>query len=102
MSDPFIHYIGWWFVSCQKGEGWVPSTVLEPRRASLKNHKEDQDSILIPDEKSTDWKQPVPYYVMEDYRANQTDELSLSAGDYVHVLYQSMSGWWTVRYVVNE
>ena len=91
--------IGWWYASSLEdgSEGWLPSTVLEPRRASLRQYK-DYDKIYQPIEGSIDFLKPVPFYVKKSYRANQTDEISLESGEWVHVLHQSYSGWWTVKY----
>ena len=90
--------LGWWFVSCSKGEGWIVSTVLEPRRASLKSFKADYDTIYVPKPfDDEDYMPPRPYIVTRSYIARQRDELCLSIGEEVMVLFDSFSGWWTVK-----
>jgi hypothetical protein len=93
---------GWWYVTSPSGEGWMASTVLQPKRGSLKNYEEDFDQKHMPKRDSVDYLRPVPYKVTQSYIANQKDELCLATDTEVQVLYQSMSGWWTVKYVMHK
>ncbi len=92
------NYTGWWYVCSSNGdEGWLPSTVLEPQGTSLHKGKGELDVIHYPS-KSFDRPQ-TSCHASKSYRATQFDELSIRAGDWVNVLYESPSGWWTVRSV---
>ena len=77
-------------------EGWLPSTILEPRRVSLRKGEKDLDKIYYG---SQALSTHIPCYVKKSYRADQTDELTVNVGEWVELLFESLSGWWTVRFV---
>ncbi|CAM9393873.1 unnamed protein product [Lampetra fluviatilis] len=109
---------GWWFVSAQEEQGWVPATYLEPRDGS-------QDDLLIqnanPGEEAHRWRwspgrnrsllsrlapPPPPseerYTVVHTYAAQDGDELELDKGALVDVLQKNLEGWWFIRYQGKE
>uniref|UniRef100_UPI00358E8D4B SH3 and PX domain-containing protein 2B-like n=1 Tax=Myxine glutinosa TaxID=7769 RepID=UPI00358E8D4B len=75
---------GWWFVSGQEEQGWVPATYLEPRDGS-------QDDLVISNNK------PEFYEALQQHIPQDKDEVSLEKGASVEVLQKNMQGWWFVR-----
>ncbi|XP_061408708.1 SH3 and PX domain-containing protein 2B [Lethenteron reissneri] len=83
---------GWWFVSAQEEQGWVPATYLEPRDGS-------QDDLLIQNANPGEEER---YTVMHTYAAQDGDELELDKGALVDVLQKNLEGWWFIRYQGKE
>ncbi|KAG2455639.1 SPD2B protein, partial [Polypterus senegalus] len=75
---------GWWFVSSDDEQGWVPATCLEAQ--------DDPDDFSMPadeDEK---------YTVVYPYTARDKDEINLVKGATVEVIQKNLEGWWKIRY----
>ncbi|XP_065648541.1 SH3 and PX domain-containing protein 2A isoform X3 [Hydra vulgaris] len=79
------HENGWWFVSLEDEQGWVPGSYLEPVSGSKDLMIE---SVYGKEEK---------FICTKPYKALQPDELSLALGDVVFVLGKCSDGWWNVR-----
>ncbi|XP_025095174.1 SH3 and PX domain-containing protein 2A-like isoform X2 [Pomacea canaliculata] len=80
---------GWWFVSADDHQGWVPSTYLKTLDNSGAN---THANVRVEDGEEE------RYICIETYSAQNEDELSLSKGVLVEVVQKNMDGWWEVRY----
>ena len=98
LNIPF--FIGWWYVcSINSNEGWLPSTILELRGTTSLHTKRKRDLDIIHYPSDVFVKQ-ISCHASKSYQASQYDELSIKAGDWVKVLYESPSGWWTIKLVI--
>ncbi|XP_037126575.1 SH3 and PX domain-containing protein 2B isoform X3 [Syngnathus acus] len=79
---------GWWFVSSEDAQGWVPATCLEAQ--------DDPDDFSIPGEEEE------KYSVVYPYSARDEDEIDLERGMIVEVLQKNLEGWWKIRYQGRE
>lgn len=79
---------GWWFVSSEDAQGWVPATCLEAQ--------DDPDDFSIPGEEEE------KYSVIYPYSARDQDEIDLERGMVVEVIQKNLEGWWKIRYQGRE
>ncbi|XP_040006618.1 SH3 and PX domain-containing protein 2B isoform X2 [Xiphias gladius] len=75
---------GWWFVSSEDAQGWVPATCLEAQ--------DDPDDFSLPAEEEE------KYSVIYPYSARDQDEIDLERGMIVEVIQKNLEGWWKIRY----
>ncbi|KAF7663937.1 hypothetical protein LDENG_00195690 [Lucifuga dentata] len=107
---------GWWFVSSEDAQGWVPATCLEAQ--------DDPDDFSLPGEEvprrfwslprhmgrrrtlgdlfSTGFGQEEKYSVIYPYSARDQDEIDLERGMIVEVIQKNLEGWWKIRYQGRE
>ncbi|XP_010869382.4 SH3 and PX domain-containing protein 2B isoform X2 [Esox lucius] len=109
---------GWWFVSSDEAQGWVPATCLEAQ--------DDPDDFSLPGEEvsrrywslprhvgrrrtlgdlfstSTGFGQEERYTVIYPYSARDQDEIDLESGMTVEVIQKNLEGWWKIRYQGQE
>ncbi|XP_053702549.1 SH3 and PX domain-containing protein 2B isoform X2 [Synchiropus splendidus] len=107
---------GWWFVSSEDAQGWVPATCLEAQ--------DDPDDFTIPGEEVPRrfWSLPrhvgrrrtlgdlfctgfgpeEKYSVIYPYAARDQDEIDLERGMIVEVIQKNLEGWWKIRYQGRE
>ncbi|XP_034462444.1 SH3 and PX domain-containing protein 2B isoform X2 [Hippoglossus hippoglossus] len=107
---------GWWFVSSDDAQGWVPATCLEAQ--------DDPDDFTIPGEEvprrfwslprhvgrrrtlgdlfSTGFGQDEKYSVIYPYAARDEDEIDLERGMVVEMIQKNLEGWWKIRYQGRE
>ncbi|XP_067464615.1 SH3 and PX domain-containing protein 2B isoform X2 [Thunnus thynnus] len=107
---------GWWFVSSEDAQGWVPATCLEAQ--------DDPDDFSLPGEEvprrfwslprhvgrrrtlgdlfSTGFGQEEKYSVIYPYSARDQDEIDLERGMVVEVIQKNLEGWWKIRYQGRE
>ncbi|XP_054246865.1 NADPH oxidase organizer 1 [Indicator indicator] len=79
---------GWWLVeNTDKQLAWFPASYLE----EIDVHKDIQNALTSKEEGSL-------YFVVQAYKCQKADELSLSSGVVVQVLRKSDNGWWLIRY----
>ncbi|XP_030649370.1 SH3 and PX domain-containing protein 2B [Chanos chanos] len=79
---------GWWFVSSEDAQGWVPATCLETQ--------DDPDDFTLPGEEEE------KYTVIYPYAARDQDEIDLEKGMVVEVIQKNLEGWWKIRYHGKE
>ncbi|KAJ8408785.1 hypothetical protein AAFF_G00246030 [Aldrovandia affinis] len=79
---------GWWFVSSDDAQGWVPATCLEAQ--------DDPDDFSLPGEEDE------KYTVIYPYTARDKDEINLVKGVTVEVIQKNLEGWWKIRYQEEE
>ncbi|CDQ83048.1 unnamed protein product [Oncorhynchus mykiss] len=79
---------GWWFVSSDEAQGWVPATCLEAQ--------DDPDDFSLPGEEEE------KYTVIYPYAARDQDEIDLESGMTVEVIQKNLEGWWKIRYQGQE
>lgn len=79
---------GWWFVSSEDAQGWVPATCLEAQ--------DDPDDFSFPGEEEE------KYSVIYPYSARDEDEIDLERGMIVEVIQRNLEGWWKIRYQGRE
>ncbi|XP_064834841.1 SH3 and PX domain-containing protein 2B-like isoform X3 [Oncorhynchus masou masou] len=79
---------GWWFVSSDEAQGWVPATCLEAQ--------DDPDDFSLPSEEEE------KYTVIYPYAARDQDEIDLESGMTVEVMQKNLEGWWKIRYQGQE
>lgn len=79
---------GWWFVSSEDAQGWVPATCLEAQ--------DDPDDFSLPGEEEE------KYSVIYAYSARDQDEIDLEKGMIVEVIQKNLEGWWKIRYQGQE
>ncbi|CAL8365690.1 unnamed protein product [Lota lota] len=79
---------GWWFVSSDDAQGWVPATCLEAQ--------DDPDDFSLPGEEEE------KYSVVYPYAARDQDEIDLEKGMVVEVIQRNLEGWWKIRYQGRE
>ncbi|XP_028276860.1 SH3 and PX domain-containing protein 2B isoform X2 [Parambassis ranga] len=79
---------GWWFVSSEDAQGWVPATCLEAQ--------DDPDDFTIPGEEEE------KYSVIYPYSARDQDEIDLERGMIVEIIQKNLEGWWKIRYQGRE
>nr|XP_057944220.1 SH3 and PX domain-containing protein 2B isoform X2 [Doryrhamphus excisus] len=75
---------GWWFVSSEDAQGWVPATCLEAQ--------DDPDDFTFPGDEEE------KYSVIYPYSARGQDEIDLERGMIVEVIQKNLEGWWKIRY----
>ncbi|XP_077447806.1 SH3 and PX domain-containing protein 2B isoform X2 [Stigmatopora argus] len=107
---------GWWFVSSEDAQGWVPATCLEAQ--------DDTDDFTLPGEEaprrfwslprhvgrrrtlgdlfSSGFGQEEKYSVVYPYSARDQDEIDLERGMIVEVIQKNLEGWWKIRYQGRE
>ncbi|CAG5871826.1 unnamed protein product [Menidia menidia] len=107
---------GWWFVSSEDAQGWVPATCLEAQ--------DDPDDFSLPGEEvprrfwslprhvgrrrtlgdlfSTGFGPEEKYSVIYPYSARDQDEIDLERGMVVEVIQKNLEGWWKIRYQGRE
>ncbi|NWY92655.1 NOXO1 oxidase, partial [Loxia curvirostra] len=79
---------GWWLVeNADKQIAWFPASYLEELDPC-----EDIQNAFSSDEEGN------LYFVVQAYKAQKADELSLNQGVVVEVLRTSHNGWWLIRY----
>ncbi|XP_056587489.1 SH3 and PX domain-containing protein 2B isoform X4 [Triplophysa dalaica] len=79
---------GWWFVSSEEAQGWVPATCLEAQ--------DDPDDFSLPAEEEE------KYTAIYPYSARDQDEIDLERGMTVEVIQKNLEGWWKIRYEGKE
>lgn len=79
---------GWWFVSSEDAQGWVPATCLEAQ--------DDPDDFSLPGEEEE------KYSVIYPYAARDQDEIDLERGMMVEVIQKNLEGWWKIRFQGRE
>ncbi|KAJ7997192.1 hypothetical protein DPEC_G00226400 [Dallia pectoralis] len=79
---------GWWFVSSDEAQGWVPATCLEAQ--------DDPDDFSMPGDEEE------RYTVIYPYSARDQDEIDLESGMTVEVIQKNLEGWWKIRYQGQE
>ncbi|XP_067232479.1 SH3 and PX domain-containing protein 2B isoform X1 [Chanodichthys erythropterus] len=79
---------GWWFVSSEDAQGWVPATCLEAQ--------DDPDDFSFPAEEEE------KYTAIYPYSARDQDEIDLERGMTVEVIQKNLEGWWKIRYQGKE
>ncbi|KAJ8348020.1 hypothetical protein SKAU_G00266090 [Synaphobranchus kaupii] len=75
---------GWWFISSDDAQGWVPATCLEAQ--------DDPDDFSLPGEEEE------KYTVIYPYTARDKDEINLVKGVTVEVIQKNLEGWWKIRH----
>ncbi|XP_061104997.1 SH3 and PX domain-containing protein 2B [Conger conger] len=107
---------GWWFVSSDDAQGWVPATCLEAQ--------DDPDDFSLPAEEvprrywslprhvgrrrtlgdlfGTGFGPEEKYTVIYPYTARDKDEINLVKGVTVEVIQRNLEGWWKIRYQGQE
>ncbi|XP_067278904.1 SH3 and PX domain-containing protein 2B isoform X5 [Pseudorasbora parva] len=108
---------GWWFVSSDDAQGWVPATCLEAQ--------DDPDDFSFPAEEgvcrrfwslprhvgrrrtlgdlfSTGFGQEEKHTAIYPYSARDQDEIDLERGMTVEVIQKNLEGWWKIRYQGKE
>ncbi|XP_028839650.1 SH3 and PX domain-containing protein 2B isoform X3 [Denticeps clupeoides] len=107
---------GWWFVSSEDAQGWVPATCLEaqddPDDFTLPGEEVSRRSWSLPrhvgrrrtlgDLFSTGFGQEEKYTVVYPYSARDQDEIDLEKGMIVEVIQKNLEGWWKIRYQGKE
>ncbi|KAF7696626.1 hypothetical protein HF521_005044 [Silurus meridionalis] len=78
---------GWWFVSSEDAQGWVPATCLEAQ--------DDPDDFTHTEEEEK-------HVVIYPYSARDQDEMDLEKGMTVEVIEKNLEGWWKIRYQGKE
>eukprot|EP00795_Rhopilema_esculentum_P012333 gene12333-2983_t len=73
---------GWFFVSLEDEQGWVPCSYLEPVDGN-------QEEALVEKEK---------FVCVKPFKKSMDDEINLELGAIVGVIQKGMDGWWEVRY----
>ncbi len=111
---------GWWFVSNGKDEGWAPCSYLDGDKEEEATtnlgkelHLEDLTLALmmmihseplflsIHTHTTIQLKEHVEKYLsVDDYEAEEEDEISFPKGVTMDVLRKSLDGWWTIK--MNE
>ncbi|XP_011402812.1 PREDICTED: neutrophil cytosol factor 1-like [Amphimedon queenslandica] len=76
---------GWWFVTKDDEEGWVPCGYLEPVDSKV------EEEIAV---SSLDIEK---YRTVASYTAEEEDEISFEPSLTVEVLQKSLTGWWLIR-----
>ncbi|XP_073680561.1 SH3 and PX domain-containing protein 2B isoform X1 [Garra rufa] len=79
---------GWWFVSTEDAQGWVPATCLEVQ--------DDPDDFSLPADEEE------KYTAIYPYAARDEDEIDLERGMAVEVIQKNLEGWWKIRYQGKE
>ncbi|XP_067278902.1 SH3 and PX domain-containing protein 2B isoform X3 [Pseudorasbora parva] len=79
---------GWWFVSSDDAQGWVPATCLEAQ--------DDPDDFSFPAEEEE------KHTAIYPYSARDQDEIDLERGMTVEVIQKNLEGWWKIRYQGKE
>ncbi|XP_077866527.1 SH3 and PX domain-containing protein 2B-like, partial [Saccoglossus kowalevskii] len=82
---------GWWFVSLDEEQGWVPATFLQ----KCDNDEPNEDFV------SVDTNQE-KYITTHSFEAQSGDELSLNIGVILDVVQKSLDGWWFAKYQDKE
>ncbi|XP_062867191.1 SH3 and PX domain-containing protein 2B isoform X2 [Trichomycterus rosablanca] len=102
---------GWWFVSSEDAQGWVPATCLEAQ--------DDPDDFSLPAEEvcrrfwslprlggrrrtlgdlfCSSFRQEEKYVVIYPYCARDQDEIDIEKGMTVEVIEKNLEGWWKIR-----
>jgi hypothetical protein len=78
---------GWWFVSKDDEEGWVPCGYLEPVN---KDYVEEEITTSSLDKEK--------YTTVAPYVAEEDDEISFAKETIVEVLQKSLTGWWLISF----
>jgi len=81
---------GWWFVSADGDQGWVPATYLDSA--------DDQNEKIEPEALEKDNK----YIAVQSYKAEQGDEIGFEKNAVLQVREKRMDGWWKVSYQGEE
>jgi len=79
---------GWWFVSTDDGQGWLPSSYLE----SMTTAHDDRVIMTCQPGEGERW------IVRCSYEAQNDDEVTLHKGSALEVLEKNLDGWWLVHY----
>uniref|UniRef100_UPI00358E6BE3 neutrophil cytosolic factor 1-like isoform X2 n=1 Tax=Myxine glutinosa TaxID=7769 RepID=UPI00358E6BE3 len=76
---------GWWLCLLPPQRGWAPASLLElvDIDSDMGLEEPDLEGLL--------------YEVTQDYEKSEADELTLSRGAQVRVIYRPPDGWWVVR-----
>ncbi|XP_077992434.1 SH3 and PX domain-containing protein 2A-like isoform X2 [Glandiceps talaboti] len=86
------NHTGWWFVSLEDEQGWVPATFLQ----------------MVDDDNDDDFKNvdtsaaPERFVSISPYTAQNSDEISFDKGVVVDVVKKNLDGWWFIRYQSKE
>ncbi|XP_064631075.1 SH3 and PX domain-containing protein 2A-like isoform X2 [Lineus longissimus] len=83
--------MGWWLVSVEDSQGWVPSSYLE-RSDGI------EEDTMIETLTDDDYK----YICLDDFIPDNQDEIQLDKGGMVDVVQKSLDGWWLVRFKGKE
>ncbi|XP_074642475.1 SH3 and PX domain-containing protein 2B-like [Tubulanus polymorphus] len=75
---------GWWLISIEDTQGWVPASYLEPLYG-------DSEETVVPPETEEN------FICRQSYKPAEDDEVELLRGQVVTVLQKNMDGWWNVR-----
>ncbi|XP_069579201.1 neutrophil cytosol factor 1 [Brachyistius frenatus] len=76
---------GWWFCQCESKRGWIPASFLEP----LDGPEETEEA-------EPDYEGEL-HVTVQNYIAEQEDEISLEVGETIEVIHKLLDGWWVVR-----
>ena len=82
---------GWWFVSCNGKEGWVPSSSFDAISDVISPSDSPGRSISPVAE-----EEEARYVTLGDFQAAADDGISFAVGQTVEVLEKAASGWWYV------
>ncbi|XP_070540859.1 SH3 and PX domain-containing protein 2A-like isoform X2 [Ptychodera flava] len=87
------NHTGWWFVSLEDEQGWVPATYLE--KSEEDGGDDDFQNIDMAAAKEK-------FVTVHNYTAQLEDEMSFDKGVIVEVVKKNLDGWWFVRYQDKE
>lgn len=102
----FFLISGWWFVTNGKDQGWAPCSYLEGDKDEEEAmtslgislcYREDLKFTVYSLSPCTIQEDTQKYYSVDNYEAEEDDEISFKRGAIVDVLQKSMDGWWLVR-----
>uniref|UniRef100_A0A3Q3FRX6 SH3 and PX domains 2B n=1 Tax=Labrus bergylta TaxID=56723 RepID=A0A3Q3FRX6_9LABR len=108
---------GWWFISSEHAQGWVPATCLEaqddpddftipgeevPRRFWSLILSSKQSLLMILNNAALCVTAEEKYSVIYPYSARDQDEIDLERGMIVEVIQKNLEGWWKIRYQGRE
>ncbi|KAL5021646.1 hypothetical protein ScPMuIL_000801 [Solemya velum] len=85
------NHSGWWFVTVDDHQGWVPSTYLQPEDGP-------QENVQMRAEPGEEER----YVCTESYEPAGEDEVRLEKGSIVDVVEKNLEGWWLIRYKGQE
>lgn len=76
---------GWWFCLGESKCGWVPASYMEPLDGPEEAEEDEPDY------------EGETFVTSKSYEAEQSDEISLEAGETISVIHKLLDGWWVVR-----
>ncbi|KAI5612734.1 SH3 and PX domain-containing protein 2B isoform X2 [Silurus asotus] len=111
---------GWWFVSSEDAQGWVPATCLEAQDDPDDFTHTEEGWWFVSSEDAQGWvpatcleaqddpddfthtEEEEKHVVIYPYSARDQDEMDLEKGMTVEVIEKNLEGWWKIRYQGKE